>query len=322
MNKGGFMLRNQRRRNIQKKRQPITYQNKDVVSKLFAEKMRNRSFSAYGLMLPEIIEVLPTNLPVVEANEMRIDNLFRLKDNSIVIVDYESEYRHSNKIKYLNYTVRVLKKYNLISKKEQIIRMVVIYTGDIEKGTTRNEIDVGCLRFQIEEIFLSELNAEEIERDLTAKIESGKVLTEEEQMQFVILPLIYKNIEKKQDCIRRCVELGKKIKFPEMQAFLLSGLLVFTDKVIRKDDSEEIRRYLGMTKIGKIIQEEIQQAVDEAVARTERETRKETRRETRKKTSLDIAKRMLETGVSTERILFCVKGISKKELKELKKQLG
>ena len=180
------MLRNQRRRNIQKKRQPITYQNKDVVSKLFAEKMRNRSFSAYGLMLPEIIEVLPT------------------------------------------------------------------------------------------------------------KFESGEVLTEEEQMQFVILPLIYKNIEKKQDCICRCVELGKKIKFPEMQAFLLSGLLVFTDKVIRKDDSEEIRRYLGMTKIGKIIQEEIQQAVDEAVARTERETRKETRRETRretrKKTSLDIAK--------------------------------
>ena len=50
------MLRNQRRRNIQKKRLPITYQNKDVVSKLFAEKMRNRSFSAYGLMLPEIID--------------------------------------------------------------------------------------------------------------------------------------------------------------------------------------------------------------------------------------------------------------------------
>lgn len=99
-----------------------------------------------------------------------------------------------------------------------------------------------------------------------------------------------------------------------MQAFLLSGLLVFTDKVIRKDDSEEIRRYLGMTKIGKIIQKEIQQAVDESVAWTKRETRK--------KTSLDIAKRMLETGVSTERILFCVKGISKKELKELKKQLG
>ena len=95
---------------------------------------------------------------------------------------------------------------------------------------------------------------------------------------------------------------------------MLSGLLVFTDKVIRKDDSEEIRRYLGMTKIGKIIQKEIQQAVDESVAWTKRETRK--------KTSLDIAKRMLETGVSTERILFCVKGISKKELKELKKQLG
>ena len=39
--------------------------------------------------IPEIVEILPTNLPAVEANEMRLDNLFRLKDGTIVIVDYE-----------------------------------------------------------------------------------------------------------------------------------------------------------------------------------------------------------------------------------------
>ena len=37
--------------------------------------------------IPEIVEILPTNLPAVEANEMRLDNLFRLKDGTIVIVD-------------------------------------------------------------------------------------------------------------------------------------------------------------------------------------------------------------------------------------------
>lgn len=307
------MLKNQMRQSIQKKKQPITYQNKDVVSKLFAEQMKNRSFSVYGIDLPKIIEVLPTNLPIVEANEMRIDNLFRLEDDSIVIVDYESRYKDTNKIKYLNYTVRILKKYNLLSKEKQVIRMIVIYTGDVKKGSTKNEIDVGCLKFQIEEIFLSELNAQETEKSLTSKINMNEKLTDEEQMQFVIMPLIHRSIEEKQKCIHRCIDLGKKIKDQEMQAFLLAGMLVFTDKVIKKEDSEEIRRWLGMTKIGKIIQEEIQQAVYQA--------EKETKKATEKQTSMNIARKLLESGVSTRKILSCVDGVSKKELKELKKQL-
>lgn len=105
----------------------------------------------------------------------------------------------------------------------------------------------------------------------------------------------------------------KKIKDQEMQAFLLAGMLVFTDKVIKKEDSEEIRRWLGMTKIGKIIQEEIQQAVYQA--------EKETKKATEKQTSMNIARKLLESGVSTRKILSCVDGVSKKELKELKKQL-
>ena len=307
------MLKNQMRQSIQKKKQPITYQNKDVVSKLFAEQMKDRSFSVYGIDLPKIIEVLPTNLPVVEANEMRIDNLFRLEDDSIVIVDYESRYKDTNKIKYLNYTVRILKKYNLLSKEKQVIRIIVIYTGDVKRGSTKNEIDVGCLKFQIEEIFLSDLNAQETEKSLTSKINMNEKLTDEEQMQFVIMPLIHRSIEEKQKCIHRCINLGKKIKDQEMQAFLLAGMLVFTDKVIKKEDSEEIRRWLGMTKIGKIIQEEIQQAVYQA--------EKETKKATEKQTSMNIARKLLESGVSTRKILSCVDGVSKKELKELKKQL-
>ena len=128
-------------------------------------------------------------------------------------------------------------------------------------------------------------------------------------MQFVIMPLIHRSIEEKQKCIHRCINLGKKIKDQEMQAFLLAGMLVFTDKVIKKEDSEEIRRWLGMTKIGKIIQEEIQQAVYQAEKATE------------KQTSMNIARKLLESGVSTRKILSCVDGVSKKELKELKKQL-
>ena len=52
----------------------ITYQNKDVLSKILAENLKVKSLKVYGLDLPKITQVLPTNLPVVQANEMRIDN--------------------------------------------------------------------------------------------------------------------------------------------------------------------------------------------------------------------------------------------------------
>ena len=133
---------------------PVAYQNKDIISKVFGESMRNKSFRAYGMDIPEIVEILPTNLPAVEANEMRLDNLFRLKDGTIVIVDYESTY---------SYVARTTKRYGLSEKQNQPVRMIVIYTGSIRRGTTRTDVDMGCLQFTVEEVFLSDLDAQEIE---------------------------------------------------------------------------------------------------------------------------------------------------------------
>ncbi|MDE7039267.1 MAG: hypothetical protein K2O98_15340 [Lachnospiraceae bacterium] len=41
--------------------------------------------------MPKIKQILPTNLPQIQVNEMRIDNLFLLEDDSIAIIDYESD---------------------------------------------------------------------------------------------------------------------------------------------------------------------------------------------------------------------------------------
>ena len=88
----------------------IAYQNKDIFSKFMSEKMRNKSFKAYGLDLPEIVRVEPTNLPTIKAMELRIDNLFELADGTFAIVDYESSYDEKDKLKYANYLTGVLTK--------------------------------------------------------------------------------------------------------------------------------------------------------------------------------------------------------------------
>lgn len=318
---------------------PITYQNKDVVSKIFGENLREKSLAVYGVNIPKITEVLPTNLPVIEANEMRLDNLFRLEDGSIALVDYESVYKRKDKIKYLGYIVRTLKRDELLGDSERMIRMIVIYTGDVKKGTTEAKLDTGCLQFTVEEIFLSELNGAEIESMLTEQIKSEGVLNEEEQMQFVILPLIYAGRKEKQECIRRCFELTKEIKSPEMQIFLLSGLLVFTDKVIMQEDSERIRRWIKMTKVGRLFEEEklealrkLEEEKDQEIEIINREyrqslkkmkkERKEAEKEVKKQTILQssktIARRMLKDGIPIAEIQKFVTNLSYEEIAALK----
>ena len=85
----------------------ITYHNKDVASKTIGDALIGKSLAPFGLPDLNIIGILPTNLPAVESNELRLDNLFLLSDGSIAIIDYESEYSRENFVKYINYVARV-----------------------------------------------------------------------------------------------------------------------------------------------------------------------------------------------------------------------
>ena len=112
----------------------IAYQNKDITSKVLAENFKGKTFRVYGLDLPEIREAKPTNIPAVRANELRMDTLFELEDDTVAILDYESDYDKNDKIKYLNYLTGVANRYQKEKKDCPHLRMVVIYTGDISRG--------------------------------------------------------------------------------------------------------------------------------------------------------------------------------------------
>ncbi|MBU5480307.1 hypothetical protein [Blautia sp. MSJ-19] len=132
-------------------------------------------------------------------------------------------------------------------------------------------------------------------------------------MQFVILPLIYKGIEEKQNCIQRCFEMGKEIESREIQTFVFTGLLVFTDKVIRREDSEKIRRWFEMTKVGQIIEEEKQQAIAEVWRQADEE-----KQEAIKENARGTAQKLLKCGISIDQILQCIDGLTRGELEEMK----
>ena len=241
----------------------IVYQNKDVISKVLAESLMGKSLKVYGVDIPKIIKVLPTNLPEVSANELRLDNLFLLEDGSIAIIDYESEFKLINRNKYMDYIARVLKRYELEGIYDLNIRLIVIYTGDVQRKSVKTEYDMGAAKLSVEGAFLSELDSEKIRNRITSKVNSGESLTDEEIMEFIILPLTYKNKSDKQASIKESVELAKKIKDEKVMTTVLAGILVFTDKVIDEELGNKVKEWLMMTKVARLFEKEKEIALAE-----------------------------------------------------------
>ena len=146
------------------------YQNKDIEFKLMSETYKEKSFEAYGLKLPKIKAVLPTNLPAVSANEMRIDNVFLLEDDSVAIVDYESEDKDSNRVKYVNYIGRIMQRYDSQNQVIPKLRMILIYTGDVE--TAEDTWELPCLTLKMEQVFIRNLPDAEIYQSIKKKLDN------------------------------------------------------------------------------------------------------------------------------------------------------
>ena len=127
----------------------IAYQNKDVIFKILSENYRNKSLSAYGLDLPPIKKALPTNLPVLQLDEKRADNIFLLENESILILEYESSGDARHLIKYGHYAFRVAEAY--YDGKPRKVAIAVIYTGEVERAA--DTLDLGCMQLGVRQVF-------------------------------------------------------------------------------------------------------------------------------------------------------------------------
>ena len=234
----------------------IAYQNKDIASKLTGEILVGKNLAVFGLPHLSIAGILPTNLPVIESNELRIDNLFQLADGSLAIMDYESSFDRENFIKYLNYIARVLKRYAGQNRLNEVwkIKMLVLYTADVERA--EEVYDLGGLTLEVESAYLVRQDTEGIYKRLDEKLLAGERLGEEELMQLMILPLTVKGRQNKQVMIERSVELARRIPERDRTIRALAGILTFSDKVIDEAYKNRIKEEMRMTQIGQMIFED------------------------------------------------------------------
>ena len=280
-----------------KEKPPITYQNKDVISKLMADEFKGKTFAVYGIDVPEIVDVRPTNLPAVEANELRLDNLFLLSDGSYAIVDYESEYDEGNKCGYINYLARVINRlYNELGRFVPI-RLIIIYTADVRAGETNPTLDIGSVKLSVQEAFLTEIDTESLWSEVSEKIKGGVRLTDADMMKLIIYPLTVRGKEGKQSATGRAIDLARDISDRAQMVFVLKMLLAFTDKFISEKDANRIKEELTMTKVERLYAEEKEAAVRAAVDRNTAEVTDTV--------SKRIAINFLMSGESVENVSKC-----------------
>lgn len=185
-----------------------------------------------------------------------------LEDGSYAILDYESDYRIANKIKYGGYALRLLRRLqkegiNIVDAK---IRIIIIYTADVSRSQTQDALDAGDVVISTTEAFLLEIASEEVKARIWKKIHEKQMLDERDLMELIVLPLTYKGKENQRTAAQEAVLLAKEIEDETMQEMALAGILSFSDKIIDKKLANEIRRCLSMTKVGAIIAKEMEES--------------------------------------------------------------
>ena len=293
----------------------IAYQNKDITAKTLADQFKGKTFSVYGVDVPEIVDVEPTNLPEIEANELRLDNLFHLKDGSFAIVDYESSYDEENKVKYLGYIARVTKRIYNDYKSYETLRVIIIYTADVERRQTKPVLDIGGIRMNLTEAFLIDLDSAKIYENIDDKLKSGSSLDDEELMKLIIYPLTFKGKQAKQDAIEQVVEMLDRIEDDDTRRFVAKYLLTFTDKVINRENADKLRRILMLTKVEQIIENEKIEAVNIAVDKARREDREEARKEMER-----VVEKFLRKGSDVSMVSECT-GFSVEDVQRIQENI-
>ena len=247
----------------------IAYQNKDIMFKVLSQHYKNKSLAVYGLNVPRIKHLLPSDYPTVTATETHADNTFLLEDDSLLLLEYESTAKKEDFIKYTKYAANALERLYKEGVKVKRLIIAVIYTGDVKKAS--HEYDMGALRIKLEQVFLSKFDTVKMHSELKAKIDEGEYLNDDDIMKLVILPLTQPDKSRKQKLIEDTIELAKKVQDENQQLFAIAGILTATDKFIDQEYSEMVKGWIKMTKVARLFEEEKIEAVNKVVRLFEEE---------------------------------------------------
>ena len=198
---------------------------RDALHKVLAQAYKGKSFAVLGIKLPPIRELLPA----IPLRDGFIDSLFLLEDGTYAVVEYASGCHKTDMVKYTEHLAEIMERYD---KEDGMFNLhfIIIYTGDVEKA--ESVFDFGCLTLHPEQVFLSRMDGNAELESIRQKIHSGFLLTDDDLMKLVVLPLSVPGSEGKTQLFDEISSLAGKIPDEEQRAFVLSAMTLAADRFI------------------------------------------------------------------------------------------
>lgn len=200
---------------------------RDSLHEILAQAYKGKSFSAFGLALPPIRELLPA-VPVGDG----FIGLFLLEDGTYAVVEYTSGCHKTDMAQYPNHIAKVMEKYDKGDGNFDL-HLIIIYTGDVENADP--VFDCGCLTLCPKQVFLSRMDGRAVFDAIRQKIHSGIVLTDDDLMKLVVLPLSVPGPERKTQLFEKISSLAGEISDETQRNFVLFAMALATEKFIDRE---------------------------------------------------------------------------------------
>jgi len=312
----------------------IAYQAKDILLKRLNELYKSTALKMYGLDLPPIKNILPSNLPELKVDEKRADNISELEDDSLLLTEYESDPRYLDLIKYANYAFRIAERY--CTSKLPKLKLVIIYTGEVESAPSF--LDLGDIYFNFRQVFLSKFDGQKMYEEIKAKVKNNEVLTGEDIMKLVLSPLTKKH--DRQKFVEDAIELAKEVKDEDTKNLMIAGIIAASYKFIDGDYLNKVEEWIRTTGLERIFddlfreqkmkilkekEEEKIEALNELAQKKDMEKIEALKEKDMEKIEAvrdnqkEIARNMLKKNVDIVNIMDFT-GLTRAQIHELKKQ--
>ena len=193
----------------------------------------------------EFIDSKPT-----EAIEIHIDNLymdynFLTTEDVIVHIEFQTTEDHVTEDLMRFHVYEAI----LMRKEKKKVITYVIYSGGIKKVKTK--LDCGIYTYQVNPVYLTGHDADEIFQSVKAKIEAGEPLSEDDFANLTLTPLMTSKMCRK-DVIKEAIQIVKQEKQLTAEK-TMAMLYTLADKFLSAGELNEIKEVLAMTRLGQML---------------------------------------------------------------------
>ena len=137
----------------------------------------------------------------------------------------------------------------LMRKEKKKVITHVIYSGGIKKVKTK--LDCGIYTYQVNPVYLTGHDADEIFQSVKAKIEAGEPLSEDDFANLTLTPLMTSKMCRK-DVIKEAIQIVKQEKQLTAEK-TMAMLYTLADKFLSAGELNEIKEVLAMTRLGQML---------------------------------------------------------------------